>query len=60
MDIELLNKWVINKSSIFVYTLTVRLRGIITRVSENCLTLDNHTIVIFNNIISVSDIENKQ
>lgn len=57
MNKELLQTWLDRKDKIFVYTLTVRLHGIITAIHDNSLTLDNHTIVIFNNVISISDTE---
>jgi sRNA-binding regulator protein Hfq len=62
MNLELLNEWKSKRSKIFVYTVGVRLRGVITKIDDLCLTLDDHTIVIFNNIISISDVEsvNKQ
>lgn len=57
MNEKLLNKWFENKNKIFVYTLTVRLAGVITNISSNSLTLDDHTIVRYENVISISDVE---
>lgn len=56
MNEQLISRWIEKKTYIFVYTTKVRLRGVITHLDENSITIDGRTIVSFNYIVSISDL----
>lgn len=54
---KILLEWKKNSTTVYVYTVGVRLNGKITDIDTDHLVLDNRTPVNYTNIVSITDIE---